>query len=1422
MNTEEEQSAKKTHQLTPSQMRLWKSQALSPDSPLLNQVITVRFEEDLFDHANLDRFTAAWNRLVQRHPVLQCVISNTDKQIPQQYCSDVTPALQVVTLDQSASGDGQQPSDRIEQWIEARKVQLFDLGQSLTDAAVVRINSQTSLFYLGMHHLIADAWSMMLLWEELITEFNRNACLNHKHLNFFDYASYLAEAGRNKQPPEKILQSGQALARRPDFYAYPSRHVSTRSLRKPLDLKHSLFSNLASINKDPEIRIINQNLFWMTMHLTALVIYCHRTTGDEHIGIEIPLLGRFDRKWMQTAGNFIEMARLTISVSSSDSVLGVIQNCRDALYTLLKNAKPGMSQSLDIAPTHAVLNFITARKANGTNPDSCRNFKIEWHHSGHSDAHHPLRLHVSDWNDNNSADLHLDINSGFFDIDKHDRITGHLISVYSALTFDRNVSINDVSLLQHSEIWRLEGSKQSLNYNLSLLQRIDHVADKNGSSIAISDGKTEINYADLTTRTQFISQYLQKQIGGRNARVAIFLPRSIDIPQVILGVLRSGAAYIPIDITQPRLRLQKILADADVSCVITDNENRGLIPSSIVTITTEMLFNSAGQTTDDNSDSSVLPEDTAYIIYTSGSTGNPKGVAISHKSLLSYLCWANNYYRLEQPLRMPFFTSISFDLTLTSLLLPLLNGGTVRVFDQHAVADSATLLDVLSDKSINTIKLTPAHLAILVEQNYSGSAIEQIIVGGEDLKSALAAKTRKHFPFPVRIINEYGPTEATVGCIVKDWKSQKSVGGSVPIGTPITNMNAYLLDPSGKPTLEGVAGELYLSGPGLAQGYWADAALTDQNFIQCSWQSEHKLYRTGDIARVVDNELVYLGRNDHQIKRSGYRIDIGELESTALEHAEITGSVAIAMQHQASDATNNTTTKCVQCGLDSQHPDAQIGSDGTCQICKDFSINKERIQSYFKSSKILKKLIEQIKSQHSTQYDALVLLSGGKDSTYALCKLVEMGLTVRAFSLDNGFLSDHAKDNINRVCNNLGIEHHYATTEHMNQIFVDSLQRHSNVCNGCFKTIYTLALKYASAHGIKTIFTGLSRGQLFETRLSIGLFSAKDVHDSAIDDMVTAARLRYHAFEDAANTLLAIDEVNNGELVKQIEIIDFYRYFHVELADMLNYIQTRAGWIRPPDTGRSTNCLINDVGIHVHKVEKGFHNYSLPYSWDVRMGHKNREDALEELNDAINLQQVESILNQVGYKPKSKQESKTDIALYYTARNPLSASELRDWLRERLPHFMLPDSAHQIDTIPLTKSGKVNRDQLESQNRITTVKPGRRLPNTPEEHILAKIWQSYVDAHVIHADDNFFELGGDSLSAIRSVADLNKQGYQLEPVALFQFPELAQLALRLQKAEVHIPKDHNNDKVQKFANLAPEQQKKLAALLNSSANRSID
>ena len=791
-------------------------------------------------------------------------------------------------------------------------------------------------------------------------------------------------------------------------------------------------------------------------------------------------------------------------------------------------------------------------------------------------------------------------------------------------------------------------------------------------------------------------------------RVGIHITRSANLVIAVLATLKTGAAFIPLERSFPRQRLEQIIVRSGLSLVLGEDgggrESEGA-PNTlggvpVLRLGSEML----------SADEPVVPgqivdaQSHAYILFTSGSSGEPKGVMVSHDSFDRYVKWAISRYTrpdIEEDGRctFPFYSAFGFDLTLTSIFVPLCSGGCIRVYPEPDARADLSIMDVLTQNQVDVIKLTPAHLATIMQSEIGKSRVHTLIVGGDNLESSLALKALGLFGADTRIINEYGPTEAVVGCMHHEFNPEKDAGLSVPIGVAADDVAIYLLDHGLNPVPRGVAGEIVIGGKRLANGYVNDPASTSASFLDDPFQPGGRIYRSGDLARSDSNgDLTYLGRMDRQVKIRGVRVEPAEIGEILGQHPDVRDCYIDVMQ---SEAARPAETYCTRCGISSYYPDIEFNGLGVCNICTEFDSYREKAQAYFRPMDEFRQVVSTLAERKTGAYDCMMLFSGGKDSTYALYQIAALGFNVYAMTLDNGYISDGAKRNIRRAVTDLGVKHEFVTTPHMNRIFKDSLDRHASVCYGCFKTIYTLGLNLADELGIPCIITGLSRGQFFETRLVKQVFDKGAFDPEEIDREVLETRKIYHRIPDQVTACLDMSLFADDDLFDRIQFVDFYRYCDVSLDEIYDFLENYAPWLRPEDTGRSTNCLINDTGIYVHKKKLGYHNYALPYSWDVRLGHKQREAAIGELTDHIDAYQDGEILDEIDYQdPELQADGNTRLVAWYEAERDPGSEALRKFVRQKLPESMVPTWFMPVSSMPLTQNGNIDKENLPDPRHV--------------------------------------------------------------------------------------------------------------------------
>lgn len=376
---------------------------------------------------------------------------------------------------------------------------------------------------------------------------------------------------------------------------------------------------------------------------------------------------------------------------------------------------------------------------------------------------------------------------------------------------------------------------------------------------------------------------------------------------------------------------------------------------------------------------------------------------------------------------------------------------------------------------------------------------------------------------------------------------------------------------------------------------------------------------------------------------------------------------------------------CVRCGISDAFPGIGFDDGGVCDLCAMYATHQDEIHSYFGGLDEMVRLLKERAAAVNAPYDCLLLFSGGKDSSYVLYRLVDLGLRVMTFTFDNGFISKTALRNVERITAELGIEHVTKTRADQRKVFLESLRQHKSVCNGCFRSLLDLSTELAHERGIPSLVTGLSRGQIIDERLS--WFYQNGIFDPAqIEPKLAMGRRIYHS-EEATIQQAAVDSV---------EVVDFYRYSDVTKDDIKALLQERSSlWSQPADTGFcSSNCMINDVGVYVHNAERGFHNYEAPTRWEVRLGHLRRAEADAELREPVNVERVKRMLAKIGYPdPEGRTLLGDRLTAYVVPRDAGDSERLRAGLAEVLPEFLVPATWVDVDEIPRT-AGKVVRERL--------------------------------------------------------------------------------------------------------------------------------
>ncbi|MFE9429267.1 amino acid adenylation domain-containing protein [Kitasatospora sp. NPDC006697] len=431
-------------------------------------------------------------------------------------------------------------------------------------------------------------------------------------------------------------------------------------------------------------------------------------------------------------------------------------------------------------------------------------------------------------------------------------------------------------------------------------------AARTPDAVAVTGDGVELGYGELDARSNRLARLLAEHGVGPESVVAVVLERSAEAVVAMLAVLKAGAAYLPVDPAYPAERVGYLFEDAAPAAALCTADTRHLLPADA---TAPVMVLDEPRTRDrltgfDEAPLAVRPraDHPSYVIYTSGSTGRPKGVVVTHGGFANYVLWAARAYGMDGTQGAPLHSSLAFDLTVTSVFLPLVTGSAVTVSRAGGAEGLAAL--VQQGSAFGLMKLVPGHLPLLGElvpaPGLTG-VTRRAVVGGEALAGSDVRAWLERVPGSV-VVNEYGPTETVVGCCVFEVSAGQPVGDSVPIGRPIANTRLYVLDEHLQPAPVGVLGELYIAGAGLARGYLGRPGLTAERFTASPFAAGERLYRTGDLVRWnADGQLEYAGRVDEQVKIRGFRIEPGEVQAVLAAHPRVAQAAVVAREDLPGD-----------------------------------------------------------------------------------------------------------------------------------------------------------------------------------------------------------------------------------------------------------------------------------------------------------------------------------------------------------------------------------------------------------------------------------------------------------------------------------------------------------------------------------------
>lgn len=857
------------YDLTHPQKRIWYIDRVNSGSPLHN----IGGCLDICGVIDYKTMKNTLNIIIKSHEGLRLRFGEIDGQ-PLQYVEEF--AEQDIDFFDFSKYDA--PAADFEKWLENVYTRRFDLyNDQLVYFAIYKVSEKKSGVVCSIHHIISDGWSAGLIEKQICEVYGK--LIHRQEICLDPSCSYLEfikeeEEYLNSEKFSKNKAFWQEKLKDLPREFLDNSSLSVEGKRQSINISAGLS---AQIREFIALKRCSLNTFFMAV----LIIYIHKITNKNDLIIGTPVFNRTNKKQRGMIGMFTSTMPFRVGFDPQINISSLLAQINKEIKLCLFNQR----YPYDLLVKDLELNrlgydslfkmYVNYYNANFIDSIAGYEAKVRECYSGNQS--YSLQLTVKEWEESNIT-LNFDYKLKEYTESEIKAMREAILHIADQVSADQELTIEQIKLLTQKEIehklYQLNDTFSEYPRERTVRQLFEEQVKKSPERIALEFEKITLTYRELNEKANRLANYLREKNIGRNAVVAIMASHSPELIIAILGVLKAGGAYLPLDPSYPGKRINYLLQDSRSSLLLTNLAALSGIEFSGEIINLEKIDLSSYNM--ENIPNCNLSDDLAYLIYTSGSTGAPKGAMIKHQGLTNYIFWAAKTYFKSADEAIALYSSISFDLTVTSIFTPLIGGQKIVIYDND---DGEFILSrILEENKVTVVKLTPAHLNLLKDLDNRNCRIKRLIVGGDDLKVSLAREISAGFG-GLEIYNEYGPTETVVGCMIYRYDPQKDKGLSVPIGSPIDNVQIYILDKNFDPMPTGLPGEIYISGDGVALGYLNNEELTRKSFGQNPFLPGKRMYKTGDLARYSDNGIIeYLGRADKQVKIRGHRVELGEIE----------------------------------------------------------------------------------------------------------------------------------------------------------------------------------------------------------------------------------------------------------------------------------------------------------------------------------------------------------------------------------------------------------------------------------------------------------------------------------------------------------------------------------------------------------------
>ncbi|AXG70215.1 tyrocidine synthase 3 [Kordia sp. SMS9] len=881
-------SASKFYPLSFSQQRLW----ILAQFPNASIAYNITGAHRLTGNLHINALKKAVFSIVERHESLRTYfIENDQNEIKQA----ILPFQNVIGDELFNYVDlrtNNSPEDSVKEAIQNDFKTPFDLQKApLLRTKLYHLKDQEYCFLFSMHHIISDGWSMGIFFNELFSFYQLNV-LNKPlvkpplQLHYKDFAVWQ----NNYFTSEK--------AKKDEAYWIDQFKGEIPVVNLPVDKP---YLQLQSYNGKSTSKVFSKKVTaWVKKHsqqnngtlfmslLSLVYIQLNRYTAQKDIVLGTVIAGRNSSELENQIGYYLNTLALRIQGGSEETYDSIFFKTRDVVLKSFSHQNfpferiiEGIDLKRELSRNPLFEVMVELHNIDNINDNEVKKINSDltietYNHIEHKTSKFSLVFNFFD--KKGQLFLDLEYNTDLFNDETAIRLCDHMENLLEEISKNSELQLDAINYLSDQEkeqvVTSFNQTQADYSKNKSIIDLFREKVSQHPNKICLKDDDSSYTYLELDKRSNQIAEFISKTHGDDDKLpIAILLNRSAELIVVLLGILKSGRAYIPVDPNYPEERVNYVIQNSKANIVFKEEEySLNSLDGASVHLIQDVLKESLKL--EGNTSIQISPFDTAYIIYTSGSTGNPKGIEAHHQAVANSLLGIQKKLGIGINDTLFSVTTYSFDPSVLDFFTPLISGAIVYIASFKTLEDPSLIIEELSEIQPTILQATPSFYQMLLNANWKGSDQLRILSGGEQMSETIAAWLLENCS---ELWNMYGPTETTI------WASMKKLNLPIEtsnIGTPLDNYKVYVLDEALNPLPTGIAGSIYVAGDGISKGYFNNEQLTKERFVSNPFDKNSKMYNTGDIGMWKSNgELEFLGRKDFQVKIRGFRIELGEVES---------------------------------------------------------------------------------------------------------------------------------------------------------------------------------------------------------------------------------------------------------------------------------------------------------------------------------------------------------------------------------------------------------------------------------------------------------------------------------------------------------------------------------------------------------------